>query len=175
MNDNGRSRPYEEKEPIPWLWLGLGLIVTLISLAVAFAILRAFLLRPPLDVGAQPEPTIIILTAPPSATPAPTTAVSTPTPIPTFTPIPTPDNAIAPPEVRVGFYAVVANTGGVGLTIRGGPNTSNPPVTIAEEGGIVLVLAGPSEGNDLLWWQVELPDGTQGWGAADFLLPAAAP
>lgn len=177
MAEPGRSRPYEERQPIPWLWLGLGLLVTIISLAVAAMILRTFLLRPPLEVGAlpPPEPTIIRLTAPPTAVPSPTTIVPTPTPIPTFTPVPTPDVAVAPPEVTVGFYAEIVETGGVGLSIRGGPSTSNPPIVVADEGAVVLIIDGPEEGSDLLWWQVELADGTRGWGAADFLRPSAAP
>ncbi|MEM7118842.1 MAG: SH3 domain-containing protein [Chloroflexota bacterium] len=181
MPENGRSRhdessrPYEEKQPIPWLWLGMGLVVTIISIAVAIVILRSFLLRPPLEVGALPEPTVIRLTAPPTNVPSPTAVLPTPTSIPTFTPVPTPDVAVAPLEITIGFYASIFDTGGVGLTIRGGPSTSNPPIVIAEEGSVVLVIDGPEEGNDLLWWQVELADGTQGWGAADFLRPAAAP
>jgi hypothetical protein len=124
---------------------------------------------------ATPESTIIILTAPPSPTTAAAGSGLPPTPMPTFTPIPTPDAAVAPPEITTGYYAVVANTDGLGVTVRGGPSTRNVALQVAEEGTILLVIAGPEEGDNFSWWQVELADGTEGWVAEDFLEPAAAP
>lgn len=162
------------REPIPWPWLGLGVVITVIGIAGAVALANALLRRPPLTVSAV-EPTIIVLTAPPAAAPTNTPVLPTPSPIPTFTPIPTPNNAVAPPEVTVGFYAAVANTDGVGVTVRGGPSTSNVQLLVAPEDTVVLVLAGPESANDLLWWQVRLEDGTEGWVAGLFLEPADAP
>jgi hypothetical protein len=95
--------------------------------------------------------------------------------MPTFTPIPTPDAAIAPPEITRDFYAVVANTDGLGVTVRGGPSTRNVALLVADEGTVLLILDGPEEGDNFSWWQVELVDGTEGWVAQDFLEPAAAP
>lgn len=162
------------REPIPWLWLGLGVLVTIIGLGIAGAIVSNFLTRPPLDV--QPlTPTVIVLTAPPSPTPSATPLVPTPTAIPTLTPIPTPDTAVAPENITINYYAEVANTDGIGVTIRGGPSINNVAILIAPEGSIVYVLDGPAEGNDLLWWNVQLEDGTEGWAASDYLIPAAAP
>lgn len=168
------KRPLTEKEPIPWLWLGGGVLMTLAGLGLSILLLRSFLLREPLAVGPV-EPTVIILTAPPSPTWTPLPAVSAPTAQPTFTPVPTPDVAVAPETITVGYYAQVVNTDNVGVTVRGGPSTSNAPLTIAAEGSILLVLDGPAEANDFLWWQVRLENGSEGWVAGDFIEPVAAP
>lgn len=169
-----KQRRSGEKEPIPWLWLGMGLVVTAVGISLMLAIINNMLARPPLDAAPLP-PTVIILTAPPSPTPPPTQVLPTPTPIPTFTPVPTPDTAVPPPEITPGYYAEVVNTDFLGVTVRGGPSASNLSLAIAPEGTVLLVLAGPEEGNDFLWWQVQLADGMEGWVAGDFLQPAAAP
>lgn len=175
---NPENRPRRQRqtsrEPIPWLWLGLGLVVTVISLFVAYGFATSLLEREPL-ITALPSPEVIRLTAPPSLTPSPTTLSNTPTPIPSLTPIPTPDVAVAPPEITVGYYAVVANTQNIGVTVRGGPSTDNVRVLVAPEGTLMLVIAGPTENDDFTWWQVQLEDGTEGWVVNDFLEPAAAP
>ncbi len=164
------------QEPIPWRWLGLGLVVTVLSIGLALALVSALLDRPPLE-AAPLEPTLIILTAPPSPIPSPTSPLPPPTPIPTFTPIPTPDTAVAPPEVTVGFYAQVTNTDGFGINLRGGPSTSNAIIQLVDEGALVLVIGGPEvdEANNRLWWQLQLDDGTEGWAVGEFLVPAAGP
>lgn len=176
--DSPEKRPrrlrQDSQEPIPWRWLGLGVIVTIVSIVAALALVNALLDRPPLE-AAPVEPTLIILTAPPSAVPSPTSPLPTPSPIPTFTPIPTPDTAVAPPEVTVGFYAIVVNTDGFGVTVRGGPSTSNAQITVADEEALLLVIGGPEADNERLWWQVQLEDGAEGWAAGDFLAPAAGP
>ena len=163
-----------QREPIPWRWLGLGVLVTIIGLGVGLSILRAFLLREPLTV-APLEPTIIVLTAPPSPSPSPGPAVSAPTAMPTFTPVPTPDVDVAPDELTAGYYAEVFNTGGIGVTVRGGPSANNAPLAVAPEGAVLFVLDGPEAGGEFLWWQVRMDDGVEGWAAADFLQPAVAP
>ena len=162
-------------EPVPWKWFGLGLLVTLLGIGLAAVLVINALTRAPLEVAGLPEPDLVVLTAVPSPTASATPDFVLPTPLPTFTPIPTPDNAVAPPEITVGFYARVVDTGGAGLVVRGGPSTSNVQVTLADEGSYLLVIDGPEEGSDFLWWQVELADGTEGWVAARFLEPAAAP
>jgi hypothetical protein len=168
------ERPLTEKEPIPWLWLGGGVLITLIGLGVSILLLRAFLFREPLPVSPA-EPTIIVLTAPPSPTGTAVSNITAPTAQPTFTPMPTLDVSVAPDTISPGFYAVVVNTDNVGVTVRGGPSTSNAPLTVAPEGATVLVLDGPEEANDFLWWEVRLDDGTEGWVAGDFIEPVAAP
>lgn len=170
-----RSQRRQPRRPIPWKWLGLGVVAAAVLLVVLLAAGNAWLTQAPQPAAVRPEPTIIRLTAPPEPTASPTSQRPTPSPVPTFTPIPTPDVAVAPEEVTAGYYAEVANTDGLGVTVRGGPSTSNIPVTVAQEGIVLFVVDGPQEGSGFQWWQVRLADGTEGWVAADFLIPAAAP
>lgn len=169
-----RRRRSDDREPIPWGYLGMGVIVSIVGVVMAVVLANALLTRTPLPISAI-EPTIIILTAPPGVSLSPTPEMATPTAIPTFTPVPTPDVADAPDEITVGFYAQVANTDDFGVTVRGGPSTSNVPLVVADEGTVLLVIGGPEEAGGFLWWQVQLEDGTEGWAAGSFLIPAAAP
>ena len=170
-----RRQRRDTAEPIPWLWLGLGVIVTIAAIIFSLSLANTFLARPPLSVSVGATPTIIYLTAPPSPVPSPTRILPTPTPIPTLTPIPTPNRATPPPQVQVDFFAEVANTDGIGVVVRGGPNVSNIQITLADEGTVILVIGGPETGGDFEWWQVRLADSTEGWVAAQFLEPASAP
>lgn len=173
---NPRPRRQREgsREPIPWLWLGLGVVVTIIAIFVALSLANAFLEREPL-MTSLPTPTIIRLTAPATAVPSPTSPQPSPTAIPTFTPRPTPDVSIAPEEITVGFYAEVANTDGIGVSLRGGPSTDHSRLFTVPEGTVLLIIDGPREANDFVWWQVRLSDGSEGWVAGDFIIPAAEP
>lgn len=164
----------DSSEPVPWKWLGMGVIVTIAGILTAVWLATSILSRPPLSADSE-SPTIIVLTAPPITSPTDTPVLATPSPIPTFTPVPTPNTAVAPPEITVGFYAQVANTDGVGVAVRGGPSTSNVRLFVAPEEALVLVLDGPESADEFLWWQVRLEDGTEGWVAGDFLIPAAGP
>jgi hypothetical protein len=172
-----RRRRYfrsDNREPIPWLWLGLGVLVTGLGIVLALALVNSFLAREPLTTS-LPPPTVIRLTAPPSPVPSPTVMRPTPTPIPTFTPAPTRNLAVPPEEITVGYYAAVSGTRLAGLTVRGGPSTSNVRVMRAPEGTLMLVIGGPEESDEFTWWQVRLLDGTEGWVAGEYLAPAAAP
>jgi len=162
------------KQPIPWLWLGLGIVVALLGIALTLFLVIQFLTRDPLPVT-LPTPTIIRLTAPPLTPPASLDVLSTATPIPTFTPPPTPDLSVAPNALTVGYYAQVANTDDIGVSLRSGPSTDNLRLVLVPEGAFVLILGGPEEGSGFIWWQAQLDDGTEGWIAGDFLLPAAQP
>lgn len=164
-----------EREPVPWKWLGMGLLLTIVGCIAALLLLNSVLSRKQPLAADTPEATVIILTAPPSPTTNVIGSSLPPTPMPTFTPIPTPDAAIAPPQITADFYAVVANTDGLGVTVRGGPSTRNVALLVADEGTVLLILDGPQEGDGFSWWQVKLADGTEGWVAEDFLEPAAAP
>jgi hypothetical protein len=163
------------KQPIPWLWLGLGIIFTIFGCAAAWIFASSWLLQLPAESSGPPQPELIILTAPPSPTSAPTSPPSAPTSVPTFTPIPTPDTAVAPEAITPGYYASIANTDGLGLTIRGGPSTQNVIVTVAEEGTIVFILGGPEEAENFTWWQLRLDNGLEGWAVANYLEPAPEP
>jgi len=167
QNEDGR-------QPIPWKWLGLGVVVTLFGLGLAALILSSFLLREPLPAPVE-GPQIIRLTAPPGGLATETPSLPTATEVPTLTPPATPDLSIAPAAITVGYYAAVANTENVGVSLRGGPSTDNLRLQLVAEGTPLLVSGGPEEGSGLIWWQVRLEDGTEGWVAGDFLIPAAAP
>jgi hypothetical protein len=169
-----RRQRQEGPEPLPWLWIGLGVIVTVTGLFLAFLLANTLLIPEPLATG-QPEPTVIRLTAPPSPIPSPTGVRDTPTSIPTLTSVPTLDLANPPAEITVGYYAVVVGTGGNGVTVRGGPSTSDTRLLTAAEGRLMMVIDGPVTGGDFIWWRVRLDDGTEGWVAGDFLAPSPAP
>lgn len=160
---------------VPWLWLGLGTAISLLIAGGLLLMLVNFLARPPVEASAGVDPTIIRLTAPPLPTATPLLLQPTPTVAPTSTPVPTVDPAFAPPEVTAGYYAVVVDTGGVGVRLRNGPSTRNVPVSLASEGSILFVIEGPEDADSRLWWNVRMSDGTEGWAAADFLAPSAAP
>ncbi|MGW8319837.1 MAG: SH3 domain-containing protein [Candidatus Promineifilaceae bacterium] len=173
-----QKRPRRQRrdgaEPIPWLWLALGGVVAIFGVLLAFVLASILLTREPLTT-AFPTPTVIRLTAPPTVAPTQTPLLPTPTAIPTFTPPPTPDVSVAPAEITVGYYAVVANTGNVGVSLRAGPSTDNLRLELVPEGTPVLVLDGPQDGNGFVWWQVQLAGGAEGWIVSDFLEPSAAP
>lgn len=169
-----RSDGSNGREPIPWKWLGLGVLITLIGLGIAAVILSLFLFREPLPVSVA-EPEIIRLTAPAGTAPTATAPLPTATTVPTLTPPPTPDLSVAPEAITVGYYATVANTDGVGVSLRGGPSTDNIRLMLVAEDTTILVIGGPEEGSGLIWWQVRVDEETEGWVAGDFLVPAAAP
>lgn len=169
-----RRQRQDSPDGFPWLWFGLGIVVTILGIALALVLVNTMLERDPLATTLA-TPTIIRLTAEPSPEPSATADLPTPTPIPTLTPVPTRDLSSPPDEVAVGYYAEVSGTGEAGLTVRGGPSTDNVRVQRATEGTLMLVIGGPEEGGDYIWWQVRLLDGTEGWVAQDFLAPVAAP
>ena len=156
-------------------WIGLGTGLTIVGLIVAGIMLANYLTEVPGGNLQASGPTIIQLTAPPAPTAEQASAPSAPTVAPTATTAPTPDLSIAPAEVTAGYYAIVVETGGVGVTVRNGPSTSNIPVVVSGEGSVLFVIEGPTPGGDYQWWLVRLPDGTEGWVAGDFLAPSAAP
>jgi len=164
-----------ERSQIPWKWLGLGIFVTVVGLIGLGWFMGRLLTQPPEEDLANQAPTVIQLTAPPLPTATISLNPPTPTIAPTATTAATPDLSVAPADVTVGYYAEVVNTGGVGVTVRNGPSTSNLPVIVSAEGSILLILEGPTAGGDYEWWRVRLPDGTEGWAAGDFLVPSAAP
>lgn len=177
-NELRQSRKRRSRETrrdwTPWIGLFLGLLVTIFAAYIAFQLVNRFIDTIPLRQDPA-EANVIVLTAPASPTPTLTPSLEEPTTIPTLTPEPTQDNASAPESVQVGFYASVSNTDGVGVTIRGGPSTDNVRLLVAQEGALVFIVDGPAEGSGFTWWQVRLDDGTDGWMAADFLVPADAP
>lgn len=159
----------------PILGFTLGIIVTVIAIILAWQLARTFLEPPPLALEA-PIPTIVRLTALATLPPSPTSPPPSPSPIPSLTPLPTPDLRTPPPAVTIGYYVVVANTGGVGVIVRDGPGIGNARLRTAVDGVVGLVLAGPRSADDFAWWQVRWSDdNVEGWVVADFLQPTGRP
>lgn len=182
MTENQELKPQrprrQRRRGIDWaavIGLFLGLLFTAAMIFGAWTLLQRLLVPQPITVPEEAAP--IVLTAEPTIPPTATTPPETPTSIPTFTPIPTRDVSSVPDELTVGFFARVSNTDGAGVRVRGGPSTSNVGLTVEDEGELVEVIGGPEDGSGLVWWQVRLADEdtTEGWVAAQFLEPAAAP
>ena len=159
----------------PWGWLLMGFVVTAVSIFGALWFVSEMLTREPLTVSEAPQPTIIRLTAPPTAEATPTVENPTPTAIPTFTPSPTPDLKVAPPELTIGFFGQVSGTDGAGLSVRDGASTVNELLLVAPDGTNFLILDGPVANSDFQWWQFQLEDGTAGWAVDLFMIPTAEP
>ena len=173
-----RSRRYRNGgiDWVPWVGLLLGLVVTIIALFFAVELARRIVQTPPIEGVIPMEPTIIRLTPPVTRTPTPTPLIPTPTLFATLTPTSTePIQGIVPETIEVGVYAQVANTGGVGVRMRGGPSTDNTLLLVLSEGEVGLVTNGPTEGGGFNWWELQLTDGTKGWVVSEFLLPSAEP
>jgi hypothetical protein len=110
-----------------------------------------------------PNPTAIVWT-------------TTPTPISTLFPTPTTASVIAAPEVTgigIGVRIVVSGTGNVGLSIRAEAGVNAERVSVAREGERLLVVGGPREADDYMWWFVrdELDPTREGWAAETFMVP----
>lgn len=164
-----------DRPPVPWVWLGLGILTTIIGLGVLIWSLGNYLSEPPDEAATGQGPTIIQLTAPTVPAASVPTSPPTPTVAPTATSVATPDVSVAPAEITVGYYAQVTDTGGIGVTVRNGPSTSNQPIGVAGEGSILLIVEGPTPGGEYEWWRIQMADGTSGWAAGNFLRPSAAP
>lgn len=188
--ENPKQRPRRNRNDsfdwVPLAGLGIGLLVTIVALFAAYQLANQFLTTPPIDIE-LPEAIVLQLTAPAEPTePPPTLVAETPTPIPTPTLQPTSSGTEAegdseattvPPAtpIEIGNYVEVFDTGGAGLSVRGGPSTDNIKLLVVEEGAVILVLEGPQDGNNLTWWKVLLDDGTEGWVAGQFLRVTDAP
>jgi uncharacterized protein YraI len=59
----------------------------------------------------------------------------------------------------------------VGLNLRAGPGTTYDRLDISQEGDIFIVVAGPVEADDIIWWRLrdENDPGREGWAASNYL------
>ncbi|MEM8859021.1 MAG: hypothetical protein AAGD96_11910 [Chloroflexota bacterium] len=169
----------ESTETVSWansplLWLLAGIVFTVGAVLFGFFMLTQMFEPPNDELNAIAlQPTIIRLTAPPTAIPTETPIIPTPTSIPTFTPSPTPNLLIAPEEVTSGFFAEVANTAAVNF--RNGFGSSNAIISILDEGTVALVIDGPVDADGFSWWNLELEDSSKGWVAGEYLVPSGEP
>jgi len=99
------------------------------------------------------------------------------TPVPSDTPIPQP-----PARISKNGFAIIINTDGSGVSLRGGPGTNNDRLGVVGEGDVVEVIDDyqVSENRDdaiehPIWWHVKAPDGQDGWVSERFLQPSLTP
>jgi hypothetical protein len=73
--------------------------------------------------------------------------------------------------LKTGVYVQINGTGGNGLRIRNNAGTDAETNFIANESEVFLIIGGPLELNDYVWWQLSAPydQSRQGWAAADYL------
>ncbi|HLF26368.1 MAG TPA: SH3 domain-containing protein [Anaerolineae bacterium] len=98
----------------------------------------------------------------PTFTPAPT---DTPTPTPTPTPVP------PPTTIAVGGFVRVVE----GVNFRTEASTQGQLIRSLADGVVLEVVGGPTEADGLTWWQLRDVDGSIGWAAAQYLVPAPPP
>lgn len=112
--------------------------------------------------GTKEPPIVQVVTATPQ------------TPTATFpfviaTPAPATPTAPQVLGIEPGGQAQVTTEGGA-LRVRPNPSTGGEPIGTLENGAIITIVGGPSEGDGYTWWEIEI-NGTRGWVAADFLRP----
>jgi hypothetical protein len=152
----------------PWALLAIFIGIVIILCVGLVLIVRAIR-----GGGADETPTPEVT----ETTEARPTAASTPTaelgepPTPTIV-LPIESTAVptVPTLIEQGVIVVVQGTLGAGLNLREQPSTYSKILGNAPEGTALTVTDGPSEADGYVWWQVQTPDGTIGWGAANWLV-----
>lgn len=96
-------------------------------------------------------------------------------PPPTVTPLPTETSAEAQGVGgnNQGAQFVVTGTGTQGLFLRPDPNVNNQPIKTLPEQTIVTIVGEDYSGPDRVWKNVQDPEGTIGWAAAEWLRPVS--
>jgi hypothetical protein len=161
---------FSEIPPRVWIFA----FVAAILLFALFGFWALYLFRGRL--GAQgPTPTAIIWTPTPSPTPA-----VTPTPRPTEpagTEEPSAATPTASPDITIGGYVKVTDTGGYGLSLREGPGANYPRMDVAAEGEVFIVVEGPRTAARSPWWRVRDPDNEERawWAIGNYLQPVEHP
>lgn len=135
------------------------LIVAAVS--VAGLLFCAFAGRSILAGYASPTATPTVFTRP--------TFTPVPTPTPTATPTPTP--VPIPTDIAVGGYARVVD----GVNFRPEPTTQSQLIRTLADGLVLEVVGGPTDAEGFTWWQLKDVDGSIGWAAAQYLVPAPSP
>lgn len=175
------DRPWEdpERDPQPHArrrrltlppWALLAILVAIVILLCVSLVLIVRAIRGSGDQETPtPQPTATAEVAPTATRQllAPTSATT-----PTATvvlPVGTPEETPSFTEIAPGAMVVVQGTLGAGLNLRAEPSTSGKVVTNLKEGTVLVVLEGPTEAGGYVWWKVRAPDGTEGWGAANWL------
>jgi hypothetical protein len=163
-----------------WQVLSSVLLLALIGAVAALAVLNAGRALPPVRVVAAAPPTSTLApTSVPTpvvtprvtsasestATPVPVVAAA-PTVAPTDTQIPTPEPSPTPQLQS----ARIANTSGLGVTVREEPGPSAPRAGALREGTTVLLTGNDQTVAARPWREIETQDhNLKGWVQADFI------
>jgi uncharacterized protein YgiM (DUF1202 family) len=142
----GSPKRFDINELPVWTWVGILLVVVVIGGALWLMTRSA---NQPATSGA---PTVA------AGTPTPIIAGNSPTPPP-------------PSQVAVGVKVQVEGTGADKLRVRTGPGTDYATAIIVPDGTPAKVLEGPQSNAGVIWWRIQLDDGTVGWAAGDYLKP----
>jgi hypothetical protein len=156
-----------------------GLLAIAVAVGVIFAADALFVgdddtAASPGDDQATPTPDLTQEATPANSTPTPDTA-ETPaaqTPGAGDDPTPAAPTPSEPGELAVGMSVTIVDTGEC-LNIRREAGTESEIVACLADGVSMTITGGPQEANELTWWEVA-SEGATGWGAADYLAPAAA-
>jgi hypothetical protein len=176
------DRPWEdpEKKPKPQArrrrvilppWALVAILVALVILICASLVLIIRAIRgggkeetptplPAITAAASPTATVMLLTPTSAITPTNTVVL----------PIETPEPTQLPTEIGPGTLVIVQGTVDQGLNLREQPTTYARIVDNAPEDTVLTVLEGPREADGYVWWRVRTPNGTEGWGADDWLV-----
>ena len=157
-----------------WQILSSLLLLALIGAVATLAYLNAGRALPPVRASVptptqsptvQPTPVVTPrLTTPATATPAPPPKPPTEPPAPPPTEAPTPT-----PQLQA---ARVANTGGLGVSVRSQPGPSSPRSGVLRDGTRVLLTGNEQTVAARVWREIETEDrGIRGWVLGDFLQP----
>lgn len=110
---------------------------------------------------APPTPTRTATPIRPTVTPFPT-----PTVAPTATPTPPPPDTIA-----IGGYITVVE----GVNFRKEPGRTATIIRTLGNGEVLEVIDGPQTGDELTWWKLRDPNGSEGWAVQDYIKPTTPP
>lgn len=166
------SKPHTKRRRLalpPW-----ALLVVLVAVIILVCVGLILVVRAIRGGGERATPTAEA-TATTEMAPTATAAIIVPTTaVPRTTPtvvLPT-ESATEPPppaELGPGATVVVKGTGGTGLNLRNRPTTQSRRVATVREGTELTVVEGPETGEGYEWWKLRTPDGTEGWGAGEWL------
>jgi len=145
-------------------------LVSFALVAVACLLAMSFInqIRPALNFT-QPTATLVIIT--PTATEyVPPTATPYVAPTDTAVPQAPADTGASATGIAIGTKVVIVDTGGNGLNFRDAPSRSANKIRSLPEGSVYVVVGGPQQADDLVWWQLKDPtDNKLGWGAQNYM------
>lgn len=111
----------------------------------------------------------------PAVVEAPLALSGTATPSqPTSLEVQSPTATLAVTATPSSFYAgdtVMVITEGARLNLRQAPGFQATTITHLEPGTRLTVVNGPQQADGYRWWQLRLPDGTEGWAVETYLKP----